>query len=107
MTKHKKIEWSLFVLGLIGLFISIYSAGDLVEKVLFALIAIFSGLQVFHLFAKANTAVVLSSAALALYTIYLLIIYVYENDYNIYLTLVISILLLFLSLALRRDFIKR
>ena len=106
MSTHKKIEWSLFILGILGLLLSVVES-NLIEKVLFGVIILFAGLHVFHLYDghKANRFVVAGSLTLVAYTTYL--VFTTNTDgHLLYTSLPISALLLALSLRLRRDFHK-
>lgn len=108
MSTHRKIEWLLFIFGLVGLFLSIWFAADLIQSVFFAIGTLFAGLHAFKLFDghKANHVVMSTSLSLVVYTVYFAVLN-YGNlvvDYAIYSGLLVSIILSALSLRLRQDF---
>jgi hypothetical protein len=108
MSTHRKIEWSLFILGLAGLLLSIWLGWTMVEIALFAAVTLFAGLHVFHLYDghKSNHVVVAGSLALVAYTAYLAITST-PSSYIAYASLGVGVLLSILSLRLRRDFHKK
>lgn|GEM_PF-1530891 len=110
MSTHKKIEWSLFIFGLVGLLLSVWAGAMLVQTILFGVGTLFAGLHVFHLYDghKSNHVVVASSLTLVVYIIYTVVINlsIIMNDYSTMVGLAIAILLSVLSLRLRRDFHK-
>jgi hypothetical protein len=107
MSTHRKIEWSLFVLGLLGLILSLWLEANLVEKVLFGVVTLFAGLHVFHLYDghKSNHFVVAGSLTLVAYTAYITVTTT-PSEPVAYASLALSIILAVLSLRLRQDFHK-
>lgn len=128
MSSHRKIEYTLFVLGLFGLVLSgfvstgIYSnqiclleggctylfglPACYLGTILFALVSVFSGLHVFHLFdgKRANEIVLVSSLLGLLSTGYLVF-----NDFSVVPNacdygFIIFLALTSLSFRLRQDF---
>jgi len=97
----------LFVLGLLGLLLSIWFDASIVEKVLFAVVTLFAGLHVFHLYDghKANHFVVAGSLTLVAYTAYVAITTT-PSEVGAYTGLALGALLSILSFKLRRDFHK-
>lgn len=107
MSTHKKIEWSLFVVGLIGLLLSLLLDATIVEKVLFGGVTLFAGLHVFHLYDghKSNHFVVAGSIAIVAYTAYVAVTTTPSENIT-YTGLGLGVLLSILSLRLRKDFHK-
>lgn len=105
MSTHRKIEWSLFILGVIGQSVSYLLQAGLLQMVLFGIITIFAGLHVFHLYDghKANHVVVAGSLTLTVYLAYLAFT-TNVSEPLAYMPLAVSVLLAVLSLRLRRDF---
>jgi hypothetical protein len=108
MSTHRKIEWSLFILGLLGTASSFWLDATTVQTVLFAVSAIFAGLHALKMYDghKSNHTVVATSLALVAYVSYLSVIDLSGiiNKYDIMSGLIVAVLLSILSLRLRRDF---
>jgi len=111
MSTHRKIEWALFILGLIGTGLSFLFGATTIQMVLFAVGTLFAGLHVFSFYDghKSNHVVVTTSLALVVYTGYILLINLQGimSEYDVLSGLVASVLLSLLSLRLRRDFHKK
>jgi len=111
MSTHRKIEWSLFVIGLIGLFSQFFLGADLLTAAILAIVTQFAGLHVFHWYDghKANHVVVAGALLLVIYTGYLAIskLSSITNEYSATASFVLGVALLILSLRLRRDFHKQ
>ncbi len=107
MSTHRKIEWALFVIGLIGFSVSMLFDSSVVEKVLFGVVTLFAGLHVFHLYDghKSNHVVVAGSLAVVIYTAYVTVI-TPPNEYIANTNIVLGLVLSTLSLRLRKDFHK-
>jgi hypothetical protein len=105
MSTHRKIEWSLFILGVLGVAAAVWFGTALTPTLLFAGITLFAGLHVFHLYDghKANHVVIVGSLALIVYSVYALATGA-STGLPAYLTLGLAVLLSLLSLRLRRDF---
>ncbi len=110
MSTHRKIEWSLFILGFIGTGLSFLFSATVAQMALFAVGALFAGLHAFKIYDghKSNHVVVATSLVLVAYTGYMAFINMdtVGGEYAIMTGLVVSILLSILSLRLRRDFHK-
>lgn len=108
MSTHRKIEWLLFIFGLVGFLLSVWFEANLIQSGLFGLGTLFAGLHAFKLYDghKSNHVVVATSLALVAYTLYTALLN-YQNffdNYAISSGLVVSIILSALSLRLRQDF---
>ncbi len=110
MSTHRKIEWSLFLFGLVGTGLSFWFGATTVQMILFAVGTLFAGLHSFKIYDghTSNHVVVATSLALVVYTGYFAITNLENvmNGYAVTTGLVVSILLSILSLRLRRDFHK-
>lgn len=108
MSTHRKIEWSLFMLGLLGTGLSFGLGATTVQTALFGVGALFAGLHAFKLYDghKSNHVVVASSLALVVYVGYMTVMNFSDvmSRYDALSGLIIAILLSALSLRLRRDF---
>ena len=110
MSTHRKIEWALFILGLLGTAASFQLEASFIQTGLFGIGALFAGLHAFKLYDghRANHVVVATSVALLGYTGYLSLVNLPNmmSEYAILVGLILSLLLSALSLRLRQDFHK-
>lgn len=111
MSTHRKIEWALFVFGLVGVAASVWLDATVIQIGLFVVGTLFAGLHAFKMYDghKSNHVVVATALSLVVYTGYATITSIEsiaQNQAVIY-GLLISVLLSILSLRLRRDFHKR
>ncbi len=110
MSTHRKIEWLLFILGLIGLGTSLLLGGGQIELSLFGTGTVFAGLHVFHLFdgRSANRVVMVTSIILATYTGYMAVTNILNGhtQYSVITSFGVSLLLSLFALRLRSDFHK-
>jgi hypothetical protein len=110
MSTHRKIEWSLFILGLIGTSLSLWLGASVIQISLLGIGTLFAGLHAFKLYDghKSNHVVVATSLMLVAYTGYLLLTDIQDMalDDDWVAGGVIGTILSALSLRLRRDFHK-
>lgn len=108
MSTHRKIEWALFILGVMGIGLSLWFGAATVQTFTFGLEALFAGLHAFKIYdgQKANHVVVITSLALVGYTGYLTITNLQNlmSEYAVTSGLIVGLLLTVLSLRLRQDF---
>ncbi|HEY0964570.1 MAG TPA: hypothetical protein VGE31_02115 [Candidatus Paceibacterota bacterium] len=108
MSTHRKIEWALFIVGLIGFGVSLWLGAEFVQTILLGVGTLFAGLHAFKLYDghKSNHVVVATSLLLIAYAGYVAFISDLENLTNGVMA-VFGILLSILSLRLRQDFHKK
>jgi hypothetical protein len=108
MSTHRKIEWSLFILGLIGTGLSLWLNAPVIQVILFGVSGLFAGFHTLKIYDghKSNHIVVATSLALIAYVGYMAVMNLSDlsGRKDLLSGLITAIFLASLSLRLRRDF---